>query len=221
MLCSCSAFFKSRCNCSKDERSYQVELKDDHPAAFELFLDWLYFGTWSAKVPKKWAGSHSTDSREWIRFATEAYILSERIESVRFQNYSLAMVIRHVHEYDAFDMKFIVEHTTEASPLRLFCTNWMRFRLIFDPNFLRSPECRQAQEALRSTSAFRMSFDPREIEIRHWSSACSVGRRVCAHTPASWLWKKEFYSTNKFSSLSKVKRITHKWEERPSQWRFL
>ncbi|KAI4655898.1 hypothetical protein J4E93_000614 [Alternaria ventricosa] len=125
VLCKTSAFFQ---NATKPEWSgptpRPIDLSDECPSTFHLYVQWLYSGKIAVKT-KPLSDSDTGDrKRESVNQHSmiQSYVLGERLMDPTFQNAVLQCLIECVEQEDSYPgdqtIKTAYKRTTKHSPLR-------------------------------------------------------------------------------------------------------
>ncbi|KIX06486.1 uncharacterized protein Z518_04462 [Rhinocladiella mackenziei CBS 650.93] len=170
----------------QESRTGRFDLANENPAAFELFLDWLYSNNKDA-LDFSVAGTSDTDDKAWKVFAVKASMIADKFLVADFAKFALGKVIQYASLLDVFDMETVYEEVPAGTPIRLFAARWVRFRLSQRPNLWESSHSRQFQKDRRRREPARGSdighavLDPRSFEIVHWFNECGRTGAACGH----------------------------------------
>lgn len=114
MICSESEFFRAALNGPWTEsQTRQVELSEENPAVFGLFVHWLYSG----KV------AVNTDERKAADLLFEAYKLGDKLRALRFMNYTIDICatssMKPTDDFVAtLSPEYVYKHTPSESKFR-------------------------------------------------------------------------------------------------------
>lgn len=188
LMCRYSGYFRQVCgSVGTAEISFQetnegvFDLHDDNPAAFELFLDWLYS---NKNEPTPGIAYELTN---WNLYPVEAYALGDKLMADAFRPIALKHVIYSARYFDRRDIEIAFELTGSHDPLYHFICRWLRWRCREDPQlWLKSHNAvlqteRQRQEPATSVAG----KDPRQFFIQHWFELCCETSRTCEHQTAA------------------------------------
>ncbi|KAL3443917.1 hypothetical protein BJX65DRAFT_311395 [Aspergillus insuetus] len=100
-----------------------IVLDDEDPAAFEMFIHWLY----TSKLPVAVKGEPDHDEREYLELA-KAWVLGQRLQCPKFQNAAMdALVARRDEDFNLVNVhplsktvEYIYSRTKKDSSLRHF-----------------------------------------------------------------------------------------------------
>ncbi|KAF2822379.1 hypothetical protein CC86DRAFT_372916 [Ophiobolus disseminans] len=171
-----SAFLRAACTRDfKERQTNRIELPNDDPAVFALYVEWLYYGCYTVAAPRLF----SAEPEHQIGRDVKCWILGDKLLDKGFKNFAMSRVyrqytalgsfaraittdeVRHVLENTAprsklrqLYLQLVVQHF--ANPLRLRGTteNWDELlldhadaRLLFFQNFRIAPEQRNLVKA--------------------------------------------------------------------------
>jgi hypothetical protein len=133
LLCQKSPYFSAAANdCWKEGQEGRVPLSDDDPAAFALYVQWLYRGRiFSARDMSDTGGN-----QEEIDLLVEAFVLGEKLQDRDFKDAIIDSLIHAVDTPDEQDTRWYPRSTTidrayrgtpESSPLRKLLVNMLFF----------------------------------------------------------------------------------------------
>jgi len=125
VLCKTSAFFQ---NATKPEWTgptrRPIDLSDERPDVFYLYVQWLYNGKIAVKTMPSSDSDTEVRKHETVNYHSliQSYILGEKLMDTTFQNSVLKCLIECVKQEDNFPsdptVKLAYERTTKHSPLR-------------------------------------------------------------------------------------------------------
>ncbi|KAH7067171.1 hypothetical protein FB567DRAFT_483936 [Paraphoma chrysanthemicola] len=187
-----SPFLKAACQRDfQEKRENRITLPDDDPTVVGLFVEWMYYGSYTAPRPLLFAGDVNMDVKCWI--------LGDKLLSVDFKNHAMKRIF---HEYHGFftsrtvsteDMQFILENTGPKSKLRLFYIHYMIANWV-------------SRERLKGTSQEwdELMLDHADARIALFESFRSVSERQ------SMIRNETYYLETDETVLKAVEKITIK-----------
>jgi len=136
LVSACSETLNAACNRDfKEKEENCILLVEDDPEIFSLYVEWLYYDTYT--IPSKYPqGTRSmTDAEAWV--------LGDKLLSKDFKNYAMSRIYQHYLRFDGFSMKpvllddisYVLENTSENSGLREFfidyvCANFSKTTVV-------------------------------------------------------------------------------------------
>lgn len=119
-----SLFFKAAClEDSREHQENMIELVNDDPAVFALFVEWLYYGEY-AIAPLKSLKSCTLPGR--VSIDAECWVLGNKLACAEFKRYAMGrlynqhMAVLFSRPISAHDVQFASENSPETSKLRQF-----------------------------------------------------------------------------------------------------
>ncbi|KAH7066088.1 hypothetical protein BKA63DRAFT_453637 [Paraphoma chrysanthemicola] len=119
-----SPFLKAACQRDfQEKQENRIALPDDDPTVFGLFVEWMYYGSYTAPRPILFVGDANVDVKCWI--------LGDKLLSVDFKNHAMKRIFNEHHGFftsrtvSTEDMQFVLENTGPKSKLRLFYIHYM------------------------------------------------------------------------------------------------
>jgi len=123
LLCQKSPYFSAAANdCWKEGQEGRVPLPDDDPAAFVLYVQWLYRG----RIFSSQDIGDTGGNREEINLLIEAFILGEKLQDQNFKDAVIDSLVHAVDTPDGQDTRWYprsaavdraYKGTPESSPL--------------------------------------------------------------------------------------------------------
>ncbi|KAI9802826.1 MAG: hypothetical protein M1833_001425 [Piccolia ochrophora] len=129
-----SEFFKTCLHSHIEELTHEVPLPDDDPAAFDLFVQWLYYDDYhvSAAVPRDQGATDDT----YYMLHVKAYTLANKIVAPIFQRRVVEKLAQVLEQYTDIDMATLLNmaedvyegtaddaHDEMRSILALYCAS--------------------------------------------------------------------------------------------------
>jgi len=163
-----SPFLQAACSWDfKENRNGQIELPEDDPTVFGLFVEWMYYGSYNVSLL---TSCSSTDAKCWV--------LGDKLLCGEFKNYALSRLyeLHMVAKLRQFYMDFVVQYF--ASPDRLSGTteDWDSLfqdhpdiRLVLLENFRQDPSLR---------TQVRDAKEYLELDTSHLNSILRLNARV-------------------------------------------
>ncbi|KAL9594782.1 MAG: hypothetical protein Q9219_006841 [cf. Caloplaca sp. 3 TL-2023] len=132
LLCYHTPYFQERCSGKGKERNGTVELEEEDPQAFQLFVKWLYQGkiddVSDMPVEKKW---------EHADACQKLYILCDKVNMPQLKNIAIDQFRKGCHEAGLVpgpeEIKPIYDTTPPRSPMRKLVSQ-IAARQIMDPD---------------------------------------------------------------------------------------
>lgn len=119
-----SVFFRGAClDGSRKEPENIIELADDEPGVFALFVEWLYYGAYTT-APSSTLQSCTTSDR--ISVNVKCWVLGNKLSSAEFKSYAMRRIYtQHVNgtlsrPIDPRDVRFASENSSKTSNLWQF-----------------------------------------------------------------------------------------------------
>lgn len=209
LLCRHSDYFRVPLKDGNEDRFVEAEKgefswPDDDPEEFHRYVRWMYScsscrqGDFynSVHVCKK-DGELKKDPYSWCApgvEAEQAFVLGDRILSGEYCRYALASFIQHVHRMDPRRLGWVLENTSDRSPLHRFARawlGWLKFKL--DKRLVSADEDDDAAVYAGLFASFDgwLTTDPRKYLMEHWSEPCSLEPNLaCGHKRAHWFWRR-------------------------------
>lgn len=189
LLCKYSGYFRQACQPTgiadasfREGTDGIFDLHDDNPAAFELFLDWLYSN-------KTEPIRHEPDKlTNWNIYPVEAYALGDKLMADDLRPFALKKAIDSARYFDRRDIEIIFELTGPHDPLYRFTCRWLRWRCREDP-FLWADSRNEILQTERSRLEPIGSIagkDPLAFVQQHWLEPCCEISRLCRHEQYAW-----------------------------------
>jgi hypothetical protein len=221
LICQHSLLLSQALTNTLDERSLVWHLPNDHPAGFELFLEWLYMPTIKQSPPLNAYSTIGTKRSSWVPnrdskwrlYASEAYFIGDALQCETFKQYSLSKILSSIHEYDQSDFEYIfdrLEGSSRSTPLALLAHHWIKWREFHSRGIWKQPLSKRFLSDLAAQHMMR-NFDSRDISFWHWFD-CSTnpyGGLCAKHSPKRV--SKRDLSLNFPTSLY---RTYHRWNDR-------
>jgi hypothetical protein len=101
-----------------------IDLSDEHPEAFQAYVQWLYSNKVALKVVPEDLDDNDNPQYDDTRMHSliVSYVLGEKLIDTAYQNAIIAVLIRYAHEVGRYpcdnSIKLAYERTTKDSPLR-------------------------------------------------------------------------------------------------------
>lgn len=116
-----SMFFKAACSWNfQESRKKQVELPEDDPAVFGLFVEWMYYGSYDVSSLR---AQSSIDAQCWV--------LGDKLLCSEFKNYAMSRLYA-LHTASFFarpvtcdDVQYVCDNSGPSSKLRQFYTDFV------------------------------------------------------------------------------------------------
>lgn len=103
-----SAYFRTSLNSEFVEgRTQQVELGQDDPDVFDIFVQWIYQGDYH--VPKPLSKEEGGTKEAWYKIHTQAYSLGNRLVAPEFKKKIIEKLVAIFERYDDIAMSLIIE----------------------------------------------------------------------------------------------------------------
>jgi len=116
-----SPFLAAACNRDfKECRENLIELPDDKPTVFALFVEWLYYGDYSID-PLSSSSHNGTDS---VSVDAECWVLGDKLLCTDFKNHAMRRLYKQhttkilARSISTYDVQFVCDNSAKASKLR-------------------------------------------------------------------------------------------------------
>jgi hypothetical protein len=174
-ICCASKYFEELLSSST---SRQIDLADEDPLVFDLFLQWAR----SPQVPICFSpGQYSKEP--WISNAVSAWFLARKLGAAGFEDYALSQFIQNCALAAFGPWEYIENKAPSGSPLRRFSDQWVAWNA-----YLSGPGINEFTGL--GAAAWGIWFvsdrmrDPRFYDIEHWHETCgSHFNPNCFHDP--------------------------------------
>jgi hypothetical protein len=117
-----SPFLRAACTRDFKERQERlIELPEDDPKTFALFVEWMYYGSYNVAV-----SAASSDTERTVNMDLQCWVLGDKLLCIDFKNYAMRQIYReHTALFAAKavtvqSVKYVCENTSEESKLMQF-----------------------------------------------------------------------------------------------------
>lgn len=119
-----SPFLQAACSWDfREARDGRIELPEDDPTVFGLFVEWMYYGSYDISPLISHSSHSSTDAKCWV--------LGDKLLCAEFKNYALSRLYeRHISSsfrraVSCDDAQYAWDNTTQAAKLRQFYADFV------------------------------------------------------------------------------------------------